>query len=63
MARLREGESAMDGWIWGLMVVGGPVLLGVVLLIFGRRRKRVSQAEKTLSNEATRQNWGKEKIH
>jgi cytochrome c-type biogenesis protein CcmH/NrfF len=51
----------MDAMLWGLMVVGGPLVLGVVLFLYGQRRRR-TQAERKVSNEAARENWGKEKI-
>jgi hypothetical protein len=50
----------MDGWIWGLVIVGGPVLLGVAL--FFANRRRLSRAERARSEEAARKNWGKERI-
>jgi hypothetical protein len=53
----------MDGLIWGLVIIGGPVLLGLVLFIFGERRRRLTRAEKTIAEQTTRENWGKEEVH
>jgi hypothetical protein len=58
----RRGRSAMDAMLWGLMVVGGPLVLGLVLFLYGQRRRRRTQSERNVSNEAARENWGKEKI-
>jgi cytochrome c-type biogenesis protein CcmH/NrfF len=58
---VRKGRNAMDAMLWGLTVVGGPLVLGVVLYFYGQRRRR-TRAERQVSNEAARENWGKENI-
>jgi hypothetical protein len=51
----------MDGWIWGLVIVGGPVILGIALF-FAARRRRLTRSEKARSDQAARENWGQEDI-
>jgi hypothetical protein len=55
----------MDPWaVRGLIFAGeGPVLLGAALLVFGPRLRPLSRAERKRSDEAARENWGKEKVH
>lgn len=43
-------------WIFGI------VLLGIVLFVFATRQRRLSGAERQASDEAARQNWGKENV-
>ena len=50
--------------VWGLIFVGGLVLLGAAIFFFGDRQRRpLSRAERERSDQVTRQNWGKEKVH
>jgi hypothetical protein len=51
-----------DGWVWGLVIIGGPLLLGIFMYIYSGRRKRLTPTEKKMSDQATRENWGKEEI-
>jgi hypothetical protein len=53
----------MDGLLWGLVIIGGPLLLGLAMFLFGERRRRLTRAKKTVSEQAARDNWGKEEIH
>ena len=50
-----------DGWVWALVIVGGPLLIGIFMAVFSRRRK-LSQAERKASDQAAHENWGKERI-
>lgn len=52
----------MDGMLWGLVVVGGPLLLGLAIFLFGARRRRLSQTERTIADQQAHENWGKEEI-
>jgi len=52
----------MDGLIWALVIVGGPVLLGLAIWLFGDFRRRSSRTKK-VSDQVARENWGKERIH
>jgi hypothetical protein len=52
-----------DGWVWGLVIIGGPLLMGIFLYIFSGRRNRLTPTEKKMSDQAARENWGKERIH
>jgi hypothetical protein len=52
----------MDGLLWGLVIVGGPILLGLIVFFFGQRHRRLTQGEKQASQQAARENWGKEQI-
>ncbi len=52
----------MDGFLWGFVIVGGPVLLGLALFLFGFRRRRLNQTERTIADQQAHQNWGKEEI-
>lgn len=49
------------GGLWAIMVVGGPIVLGVAVLAvyFQRRRSRQSQGQ---GETAARKNWNKEEI-
>lgn len=51
-----------DGWIMALLVIGGPLLLGIFMYVFGQRRHRLTANEQRISDEATHENWGKERI-
>ena len=49
--------------VWGLIFIGGLVLLGVAIFLFGDRLRPLNRAERQRSEEAARENWGKEKVH
>jgi hypothetical protein len=49
--------------VWGLIFVGGLVLLGAAIVLFGHRLRPLSREERKRSDEAARQNWGKENMH
>ena len=51
----------MDGWVWGLVIIGGPLLMGIFMYVYGGRR-RLNQVEKEASDKAAHENWGKERI-
>ena len=51
-----------DGWVWALVIVGGPLLLGIFMWVFSSRRRRLIQNEQQISDEAAHENWGKERI-
>jgi len=51
-----------DGWIWGLVIVGGPILLGLFMYVFSARRNRLNRVEREISDQAAHENWGKERI-
>lgn len=34
-----------DGWVWALMIVGGPLLLGVFMSVFSGHRARLNRME------------------
>ena len=47
----------------GVIFVGGLVLLGAAIFLFGDRLRPPSRAERKRSEEAARENWSKEKVH
>ena len=51
-----------DGWIWGFVIIGGPLLIGIFMWVFGQRRRRLSQTEQKVADKAAHENWGKEQI-
>ena len=52
----------MDGWLLAIVVIGGPLLLGLVMFLVSSRQRRLTKAEKDLTQQKTRENWGKEQI-
>ena len=52
----------MDGWLWALVIVGGPILLGLFLFLYGDLGRKLTRSERKVSEEAAHENWGKEKI-
>lgn len=52
-----------DGWVWALVIIGGPLLMGIFMYIYSGRRNRLTRAEKKMSDQAAHENWGKERIH
>lgn len=52
-----------DGWVWGLVIIGGPLLLGIFLYVFTSRRNRLNRVEREISEQGAHDNWGKERIH
>jgi hypothetical protein len=51
-----------DGWVWALVIVGGPVLLGLLMYVYSGRRSRLNRVEREVSDQRARENWGKERI-
>jgi hypothetical protein len=51
----------MDGWLWAIVIIGGPLLLGLCMYVFGQRR-RLNSVEQQISDQKARENWGKERI-
>jgi len=47
---------------WGLLFVGALVLLGAVMFFFGDRLRPLNRAERKRSEDAARENWGKENV-
>ena len=51
-----------SGGLWSIMVIGGPIALGLaVLAVYLQRRRR--QRPVGDGETATRKNWNKEEIH
>jgi len=50
-----------DGWVMALIVIGGPLLIGIFMALFSRRR-RLTRAERQVSDQVAHENWGKERI-
>jgi hypothetical protein len=46
-----------------LVIIGGPVLIGIFMAVFSSRRRRLTQAQKKAADQAAHENWGKERIH
>ena len=61
-ARGAVRRSKMDGLLWALVIIGGPVLLGLVVFLYSGRRRRRTPGEKAVSDQVARENWGKEEI-
>ncbi len=51
-----------DGWVWGLVIVGGPLLIGIFMLLFVNRRNKLNRVEREASDQAAHENWGKERV-
>jgi len=51
-----------DGWIWALVIIGGPLLMAIFMLFFANRRNRLNRVEREVSEQGARENWGKERI-
>ncbi len=51
-----------DGWGWAFVVIGGPLLLGIFMDVYGQRRRRLTHVEQEISDRAAHENWGKERI-
>jgi hypothetical protein len=51
-----------DGWVWALVIVGGPLLLGLFMYVFGQRRRRLTQTQRDMADKTAHENWGKERI-
>ncbi len=60
-ARRRMMWDIADGWVWALVIVGGPLLIGIFMAVFSRRR-RLTRNEQKVSDEVAHKNWGKEQI-
>jgi len=50
-----------DGWVWALVIIGGPLLIGIFMAVYSRRR-RLTRTEQKVSDEVAHKNWGKEQI-
>jgi hypothetical protein len=53
--------GTMDYWGY-LLIGGGIVLLGLLIFLFGNRLRPLGPEERRRSEEAARENWGKEKV-
>jgi hypothetical protein len=51
-----------DGWVWALVIVGGPLLMGILMYVYGSRRRRLTPTEQKVSDQTAHENWGKERI-
>jgi hypothetical protein len=51
-----------DGWVWALVIIGGPLLMGIFMYAFGNRRNRLNRVEREISEQGAHENWGKERI-
>lgn len=51
-----------DGWVWALVIVGGPLLIGIFMAVFSSRRRRLSRTEQKAADQAAHENWGKERV-
>jgi len=52
-----------DGWMWGLVIIGGPLLIAIFMAVFANRRNRLNRVEREISEQGAHKNWGKEEIH
>ncbi|MCB8822696.1 hypothetical protein [Microvirga rosea] len=52
----------LGGWLWALVVIGGPVLLGIALFLFSANRRKMTRREVQASEQSARENWGKERV-
>ncbi|SCZ11024.1 hypothetical protein [Microvirga guangxiensis] len=52
-----------DGWMWGLVIIGGPLLIGIFMAVFANRRNKLNRVEREISEQGAHKNWGKEEIH
>jgi len=50
-----------DGWVWALVIIGGPLLIGIFMAVFSRRR-RLTQNERKVADQVAHENWGKERV-
>ena len=52
----------MDGMFWGVGVIGGPLVLGLAIFLFGMRHRKLTQTERRAADQRAHENWGKEEI-
>jgi len=57
-----RSDAMVGGWLWAIVIIGGPILLGLAIFTVARRR-RLSRQEFQLAERGARENWGKERIH
>ena len=50
-----------DGWVWAVVIIGGPLLMGILMYVYGSRR-RLTATEQKVSDQVAHDNWGKERI-
>jgi hypothetical protein len=62
LRRSRMMWDIADGWVWALVIVGGPLLIGIFMAVAGSRRRRLTRTEQKVSDEVAHKNWGKEQI-
>jgi hypothetical protein len=51
----------MDGFLWGLMIVGGPILLGLAIFLFGARRRKLNRVERNIADQQAQENRSQKK--
>jgi hypothetical protein len=51
-----------DGWVWALVIIGGPLLIGIFMAVASSRRRRLTRTEQKVSDDVAHKNWGKEQI-
>jgi len=61
-ARSRMMWDIADGWVWALVIIGGPLLIGIFMAVASSRRRRLTRTEQKISDEVAHKNWGKEQI-
>lgn len=52
----------MDGMLWAMVIVAGPLLLGLAVFLFGAHRRKLNRVEREVADERAHENWGKEEI-
>ncbi len=52
----------MSGFSFELLWIPAIVILGIVLFVFATRQKRLNASERKVSDQAARDNWGKENV-
>jgi hypothetical protein len=45
-----------------VVIIGGPLLMGILMYVYGSRRRRLTATEQKVSDQVAHDNWGKERI-
>jgi hypothetical protein len=56
-------EYVSPGILWALVIVGGPILLGLAMYFYGDRLPPLTRRQREAGDRAARESWGKEKVH
>ena len=55
--------ETVQGVLWALVIVGGPVVLGLAMYFYGDLLAPLTRRQLEAADKAAREKWGKEKVH